>query len=306
MRKNHEHVDEDQTDGEVLGRRALLRRAGTIAAIAGGAAVVQATGTGSAEAAAGDNVILGAANTAGTTATSVTSSVTSGTTLTLSNTGTARGPLALTKSPDGILDSTTKVDGELFTEGDFTDLRYVDESSQPEGALVFTESTANQVIGINPTRMLDTRDSNGPGGANIIDTSVLNASGQLLKGKWLHLDLLPLAIFFDSAFINLTAVAPSAVGFLTVAPAPTGTGVQPSTSSLNYSRAVTLANGCVAPTNDGSIWIYTSSTVHILVDVTALNMPSSNFFTPAVVGLQERATRKAAFAARRQARLARS
>ena len=305
MRKNHEPIETDQADTEVLGRRALLRRAGTIAALAGGAAVVQAAGTSSAQAASGGNLVLGSANTADAAATSLTSSVTTGTTLALTNSGTAHAPLSLTKTADGIFTAATPVEGEIFAGGDNTDLWYVDGTSKPHAALVFTETTANQVIGVTPVRMLDTRTAGGR--TNIIDTTVLNTAGQLVGKKWLQLDMSALALFFESAFINLTVVAPAATGFLTVAPAPTAAGVQPSTSNLNYRAGVTLANAGVAPTADGSVWIYASSTVHILLDVTALNLPSTDFLltAPAAAAVTSNAKLKAAFSARRMNRLAR-
>ena len=305
MRKNHELTDAEQTDAEVLGRRTLLRRAGTIAALAGGAAVVQAAGTSSAQAASGGNLVLGSANSADAAATSLTSSVATGTTLALTNSGTAHAPLSLTKSADGIFAAATPVEGEIFAGGTNTDLWYVDGTSKPHAALVFTETTANQVIGITPVRMLDTRTAGGR--TNVIDTTVLNTAGQLVGKKWLQLDMTALALFFESAFINLTVVAPAATGFLTVAPAPTAAGVQPSTSNLNYRAGVTLANAGVAPTADGSVWIYASSTVHILLDVTALNLPSTDFLltAPAAAAITSSAKLKAAFSARRMNRLAR-
>ena len=92
-----------------------------------------------------------------------------------------------------------------------------------------------------------------------------------------------------------------------MAPAPTAAGVQPSTSNLNYRAGVTLANAGVAPTADGSVWIYASSTVHILLDVTALNLPSTDFLltAPAAAAMTSNAKLKAAFSARRMNRLAR-
>lgn len=303
MRKNHEPTDADQTDGEVLGRRALLRRAGTIAAIAGGAAVVQATGTGTAEAAAGDNVIMGV-NDAGTAVTSVTSAATTGPTVSLTNSSSgasARGPLQLAKSDDSIIFSSAPTAGELFVADANSDLWYVNAVTAPNPGLVFTEVTANQVIGIIPQRVLDTRTVGGQ--ANIISgASHVGASG-LAGHQWIQVDLSGLAFAIESVFANLTAVTPTTNGYLTAANQSTAAGVAPTTSSLNFVRAVTLANGVVVPTDPtdfSSIWIYARATTHILLDVTAVNVPSSDFVNPGVLPSFAKphavAARRAAFA----------
>lgn len=305
MRKNHDHDDTAQPDPELLGRRTLLRRAGTIAALAGGAAVVQAGGPLSADAASGDPLTLGTANTSGTTPTSVTSAATSGPTLTVANTSTgtsARGPLVLPKSDDTIFTSTALVEGELFVGGLTSDLWYVDNVSAPDAALVFTEVTANQVVGIKPVRVLDTRSA--PSRALVVlNPSVLDASGRQRANTWMQIDMTSLAIFFESAFVNLTAVLPTAAGFLSIAPAPPAGNGSPATSNLNYAKAVTLANAAVAPTVDGTVWIYTHSTTHVLLDVNALNLPSSGWLlVPTAGDAPNNAHLRAAFNARRQAR----
>ncbi len=292
MRKNHDRetagtagtAGAEDTSGELLGRRALLRRAGTIAAIAGGAAVVQASGTGSAEAASGGNVVMGSANVADATATSVTSSTTAGATLGLANTGTEHGPLALTKSPDGIFSSGTAASGELFSGGTETDLYYVNEVTKPGAAVVFTETTANQVIGITPQRILDTRNSAGR--TNILTGAQHVGSTGLVGGQWIQLDLSGLVILAESVFINLTAVSPTAAGYLTASNQSLAAGVAPTTSSLNFVKGVNLANFAVVPTDPAdflSFWIYARTTTQILADVTAVNVPSSLWVNPGVL-----------------------
>jgi hypothetical protein len=310
MRKNHDQPAPQpaaENDAELLGRRTLLRRAGTIAAIAGGAAVVSATGTGTAQAASGDPVTQGSVNNAGTSATSLTSASTAGATLTVGNTSsggtTARGPLLLAKSDDTIFDSTATAAGELYVGDDNSDLFFVNTVTAPQAALVFTEVTANQVIGIKPVRVLDTRSASSRT-AVVINPSVLDSSGRQKGGTWMNIDMSALAIFFESAFVNLTAVAPTGNGFLTIAPAPPVGNGQPATSNLNYVKGVNLANSAVAPTADGTVWIYTPTTTHVLLDVGALNMPSTAFLLGAVPAADQvsNAQLQAAFANRRNVR----
>ncbi len=293
----HEKTAADAPTAEVLDRRALLRRAGTVAAVAGGAAIVGGVGT--AQASAGGTAILGANDAQGST-TSITSTSSSDATLNLANTGGTHGPLSLVDSPVAYTSLATKTTGELYA--DSGDLFWVDGINK-SGVFVFTETVANQVVGIKPIRMLDTRSSAGR--VHVINPTVLNAAGQLLGGKWVNLDFTGLADFFESAFVNLTAVTPSAGGYLSIAPAPpTGNGA-PATSSLNYGTA-TLANAAVVPTIDGTVWIYASRTTHVLLDVTALNLPGSSHLLVAQlpsVRVTSNADRRAAFAKSRAAAL---
>jgi hypothetical protein len=309
MRKDSESNDDSanspggRTGSERLDRRALLRRAGGVAALAGGAAVVQAAAGGSAQAAAGDPAVLGA-NTAGTATTSITSASTADATLNLANTGAAHAPLSLSPSSTGYQGLGSKSPGELWVD-DNHDLFYVDEALTG-GAFVYTESTANQVVGIVPQRMLDTRYAANR--TNVINPAVLDSTGRLIGGKWLNLDLLSLATFFESAFVNLTAVAPTLGGYLALAPDVPASG-KPATSNLNYNKGVNIANSAVAATSDGTIWIYALTTTHVILDVNALNLPSADpsvLLVPPAGGAVSAARRQAAFAARRQARVTRT
>jgi hypothetical protein len=306
MRKDSENTDEatsSRTDTERLDRRSLLRRAGGVAALAGGAAVVQAAVGGSAQAAAGDPAVLGA-NSAGAATTSITSASTADATLNLANTGTTHSPLSLSPSPSAFLNVPSKSPGEVFIDNNH-DLFYVDEVIVG-GAFVYTESTANQVVGIVPKRMLDTRTPAGR--LQVINPAVLNSAGQLIGLKWLNLDLSLLATIFESAFVNLTAVSPTAAGYLTIAPQPPVGNGAPATSTLNYTKGVTLANSAVAPSGDSTVWIYSSKTTHILLDVNALNLPSADpsvLLVPPASGAVSAARRRAAFAARQHARVTR-
>jgi len=279
----------------LLDRRALLRRAGTVAAVAGGAAVVQAAGGQLASANAGDPAVLGP-NNGGTATTAITSASTADATLSLTNTGVLHGPLSLANCPTGFSTLATKTTGELYADGG--DLHWVD-SIDKMGAFVFTESTANQVVGITPLRMLDTRTSAGRGFVVPPATgpSPLDSAGRLLGGRWVNVDLSSLADIFESVFVNLTAVSPTSPGYLTLAPSPaTGNG-PPSTSSLNYGTA-NLANAAVVPSINGTVWIYSSQTTHVLLDVTALNLPGSTHLINAkvpAVAFKSNAQRRAAF-----------
>ena len=65
--------------------------------------------------------------------------------------------------------------------------------------------------------------------------------------------------------MNVTAVTPSAGGFLTVHPCGIAT---PNASNLNYTTGVNTANLVITrAANDGSVCIFTSQATHLIVDV---------------------------------------
>jgi hypothetical protein len=299
--RRHQKASDESTAANVLDRRSLLRRAGSVAAIATGAAVVQTTGAGSASAAAGDTAVLGPGNDAGANTTAITSAAAGDATLHLANTGTTHGTLSLADCPAGFSTLLTKATGELYA--DAGDLYWVD-GFDAAGAYVFTESTANQVVGIKPVRMLDTRTVAGRG--NIVPPvgpGPLDSLGRLIGLRWLQVDLSMLADIFESAFVNLTAVSPTVPGYLTIAPSMAAGGGAPATSNLNYGVA-NLANAAVAPSIDGTVWIYTSRTTHVLLDVNALNLPGANHLLAGQVpgvAFRSNAQRRAAFAKSRSA-----
>jgi hypothetical protein len=257
----------DDPSPATLGRRTLLRRAGAVVAVAGGAAAVTAVASGTAQAATGDPVLAGTANSA-TSATGLTSSGGSAPTLVLGNTSGSRAPLALADGGSAVLDGSIALDaGSLLNSGG--DLYYVNSTALGSQAMVHTDMTTNQVVPIAPIRMLDTRSSAGR--TNVLsDPAWHDSAFRLLGGHWVELDLSSLAAFADAAFVNVAVVAPTNSGFLTLAPA--ASAGSPTTSTLNYVKNVTVANGALVPLSGSlSVFVYSSATTHVLLDVSALN-----------------------------------
>ena len=253
-------------DGDV-NRRALLRRGGVIvAATIAGVAATEGMKGGVASAASGDPLVLGQANDAGTTATSLTSADTTGPTLSLANTGND-GPLALATQPGNTFTPSAK--GELANLDDFLYFTQ-DFGNGAEPTFVFTEISANQVVAIIPQRVLDTRSSAGR--ANIVTrTGNLDSSGRLLAGKTIEIRLSGYEVAAESAFCNLVAVAPLAAGFMTLYPG----GTRPATSSINFTKGQTIANFAVTGTSDtDTVSIFSNVTTHVLLDITAFNVGS--------------------------------
>jgi hypothetical protein len=69
----------------------------------------------------------------------------------------------------------------------------------------------------------------------------------------------------DAVALNVTAVDPLGVGFLTVFPCDAG---QPNASNLNYGPGTNVANAVIAKLGtDGDVCIYTFAVTHLVVDV---------------------------------------
>jgi hypothetical protein len=262
-----------------IGRRGLLRGAGAALAVAGGAVVATTVTAGPAQAAANDPLTLGAANSADAATTGLTSASATDATLTLENTST-QAPLRLVPSGDDAFNAQDLQAGSLLNHGGDLHYAYVDGGATFP-ALVFNEVTALQLVAIQPVRMLDTRS---PAGRDNVVSGALDSQGRLLGGHWLVLDLTTLAFFFDSVVGNLTAVAPTNNGYVGVAPKPLAGPAQ--TSTINYVRGVTLANGLTAAVDPdtGTLAIYTTATTHLILDVNALNTPGPDWVSAAPPG----------------------
>jgi hypothetical protein len=253
-------------------RRALLRGGGAVVAASVAALAVNA---GDARAAAGDPVVAGQANDAGTAETSLTSAATTST-LAVANTGD-HAPLTLTQQDFAAF--TPAAGGEL--ENLDGDLYYtVDFGGQPVPGLVFTEFTANQVVTITPQRVLDTRSSGGR--ANILNPAGnLDSTGRLLGGRTIEIDLSGLEFAAASALCNLTAVSPLTAGYMTLFPG----GTKPATSSINFAKGAVIANFAVTGTSGtDTVSLFSNTTSHVLLDITGFNVGSPSQINPTVLG----------------------
>jgi hypothetical protein len=120
-----------------------------------------------------------------------------------------------------------------------------------------------------PTRILDTRIALG------VTTMTPIASGGVVKLQVVGVDGVPSGV--TAVTVNLTATSEAAEGYFTAYP---DGGTRATTSSLDYTPRVSLANEVTVPVgSDGAIDIYTSSSSHIVADLegyyAADVMPSS-------------------------------
>ena len=244
----------ENTAGTVLNRRALLRASGVVAGIAGiaGYAATQAP---SAAAAAGDPVLMGQSNAAGTSSTGLAAGMDTPT-LVLTNSG--RGaPLRLAEHtfPDWMMDS-----GDLINVGG--ELAFAHAASFVGS--VYTSVTASQLVPVRPFRAVDTRTAAGR--ANIVNRSGnLDGAGRLIGGHTIEIDLSDQVYLGTAVFANLTVTQAVAEGYLTLWPS----GTRPGTSSLNYLADQIVANSCVSGLKSDTVRLYAQSTTHVVLDVVA-------------------------------------
>jgi hypothetical protein len=113
---------------------------------------------------------------------------------------------------------------------------------------------------VNPCRIIDTRNPNGPGGGpnlgpgqvrNINVAGVCSISSQA-----------------KSLAVNVTVVSAPSSGYLVLYPGPASAGV-PGVSTINYSTRILANNAVIRVGSDGTINVYNSgpSTVTFIIDV---------------------------------------
>jgi hypothetical protein len=268
-------VDEERR----VGRRSLLTRGGVVLAGVVGATAGVAALSGKADAATGDPVLQGNVNTvtAGASATEIDAN--SGTaatpTLILSNSGStgsgeATPTLRLTPAASTLTGpSSSTVGGDLVATGD-GELWFTHQSgSTIVPATVHTDANSNSFVPLSaPVRILDTRSASLR--KSILDPSgKLASSGQLLKGKTIHINLTSLVYFGDALSVNLTVTGTEAGGDAIVWPG----GATPSASSINFAKGWTIANMIVSgidqysSTVTDSIAVTTTATTHVILDI---------------------------------------
>ncbi len=306
-RSRNPQAQNDQNDqgraassGESVGRRALLRRAATVAAAGiGGVAATEMLSAGPASAAAGDALLLQAGNDAGTNRTTLTSAATTGSTMEISHsakianlrlppvdtavdyagdkTHTRQGDLGGKMAGGELLNLTESVkDPKTGLVSDVDTLFWMagDNASKDltNMAVVLTTATGTVFAPFGPKRVLDTRKSSG---RTLLTpkSGALDSSGRLRAGKFVELKLASFVIFGYAVHFNLTATGEAAGGYLTV----WGAGAQPSASNLNFQKVSIANHGVASLSANMSIFIYASQTTHVILDVQGWTLPDFSF-----------------------------
>ncbi|BAK35556.1 hypothetical protein MLP_25420 [Microlunatus phosphovorus NM-1] len=266
-----EHADPGQ-DAAVLRRRQLLRHSALLVGVAGvGTAIAAAPKQ--AAAADGDNLLLGENNAAtSTTNVSINQPVGSNNpTLALRN---GSGP-SLSLQP---------------LAADFPGAMELGEIANTElGPIIGVDSelglaTTYLATGIDladlptpyplpvPVRLLDTRTAGGR--ARVLRTSsgAWDSTFRLKSGAWIDVEAVVVTGEYETpgAWVNIVSVSSQANGNLAVYPP----GAYPGTSTLNFTKGVTLANGAFVGTGivagRYAIRIRASKPTHVVLDLTGL------------------------------------
>ncbi|MER8041974.1 hypothetical protein [Streptomyces sp. NPDC094032] len=147
----------------------------------------------------------------------------------------------------------------------------VDVVADVAGYYTTAEGTGSALTSIDPTRFLDTRSGLGAPKARV-------GAGGTVKLKIAGAHGVP-ATGVTAVVMNVTAVAPTATGFVTVY--PDGQAV-PTASNINYSAGETLPNLVVVPVVNGSVVLRNSTgAVDLLADVTGYFSATGAAFTAA-------------------------
>ena len=127
-----------------------------------------------------------------------------------------------------------------------------DDGSSEEDICQQVGSPGESLTGINPTRLLDTRESGGRVAAGSTTRVQVASAPGVPDGA-------------VGAVLNVTAVNPAARGFLTVFPCDER---QPTASNLNYLPGQNVANAVVATFgSSGEVCVFNSTSTNLVVDL---------------------------------------
>jgi hypothetical protein len=282
--------DQDATAEGTVERRVALRRGAAVLAGVAGLGVAAAAAAPGASAAPGDNLVLGEANVAGDVTTSVTSGSDTTATLSVANTGDG-APLNVALQTQQ-LPAAASVVGDLASfdldanGSGFASYTHV-TGSEPDGpasGVVYTSWWSFQPVAIAPTRAVDTRLASGR--TNIFPLSALDASGRLRGGQTVTLNLNEFANSPGGVFANVTVTGPTGAGFITLFPG----GTRPLTSNVTYTTNQTVSNFSFTAADFNpdtglmSLQIFTTTTTHVIFDITGLSVPDLTLINPAIAG----------------------
>jgi hypothetical protein len=120
----------------------------------------------------------------------------------------------------------------------------------------------SRFTGVAPARVLDTRSTVRIPAGGKVDVQVSGKAGVPSSGA-------------VAAALNVTAVSPSAAGYLTVWPAGQ---TRPTASNVNYAKASTVAGLTLAKLGtDGKVSIYSAASSDVLVDVSGWLPATSDY-----------------------------
>ncbi|SNT63598.1 hypothetical protein SAMN05421812_115153 [Asanoa hainanensis] len=257
---------------ETIGRRRLLRRAGTVAAGVVGAGAVGAVAGSPAQADPGDALVQG--GNAGVVPTQLVGNA-NDVLLSVHNAG---GPALRLVPSNGSLNNAPVGSMTIDQTGNLYIVQRPGETY-----IVHTNMNASQLVPVVPSRLVNTRTAAGR--ELIINKDVLDSQGRLRSNTTMHVIASALVRYADAMHGNVTAVDAVTGGHLSIY--PYGVPGRPDTSTLNYPVGTALANAFTVghgrhPVHDDAISIYNSGgPVHVLIDAVAFTFASGTAEFPA-------------------------
>lgn len=273
-----------------LQRRRLLRGGAVLAGAAGLTAIGSALAP-SAEAADGDPVRAGLTTNA-TTTTTLELAASATPTLALRN---ADGPSLALQPLAADWEGPLAVGEIANTEiGPYLG---VDQGGTATPTILATGQDLAQLalpVAITPVRLLDTRNAAGREGIVRRSSGALDSSFRLRAGAWIDIALAPADgdTTVDAAFLNVTVTGSLSGGYITAYPP----GTRPLSSTLNYAKAQTIANGAFVQVGVAGtafvVRLFASATTHVLADLTGATVAEAPGPAAAVAAQRAKAVRR--------------
>ncbi|MGH3647329.1 MAG: hypothetical protein ACRDTM_09150, partial [Micromonosporaceae bacterium] len=239
------------------------------------ATVVGAVAATPAQAGPGDPVVQGAANDAGTSATSLSTSKADGAALALENPGQdgwGDGGPSLTLAPNSasfISESSPPGSMMLSNSG-------MVMTAPPDGAggaihnhYLYDSFNSTFTVPVNVHRAVDSRYSRNDRKRLFSTSGKFDSDGRLLAGKTVHLDISDLVSFSWGVFVNVVTFSQQGNGFITVWPY---TLPKPTPATVQYYKGASVRNSTLSPvgwddTRTDVLSIWSSATTHFTIDI---------------------------------------
>ncbi|MFT4826141.1 MAG: hypothetical protein ACI9J0_004084 [Cryomorphaceae bacterium] len=120
-------------------------------------------------------------------------------------------------------------------------------------------------VGVSPTRLVDTRDGTGGRTGQVDAGSPLTIQVSNLQVNGASGNSVTTAANMGAVALNVTAVTPSAAGYITVWPCDIP---RPLSSNINFSAGQVVANGVLAPVSaSGTVCLYSQVPTDVVVDM---------------------------------------
>ena len=261
-----------------MSRRRLLRNSAVVAGAAAAAAVVAAP---AANAADGDQVKLGQPNAAESTTAITINGTVGGTKPTLALNNSA-GPSLFLQPLNSDATPTDLQLGEIANTELGPELGVVTETGFDTTYLatgIDLAALPTPYALPSPTRLLDLRPNSGIDGVLRSSPGAFDDQHRLKAGAWVDVAIpIDTSQFqIPSAYVNVTAVAPTGLGFLTVYPPPADQAqTYPGTSTLNLTPKLTVANAAFTATGQVlgmyAIRVVTSQPTWVVLDLTGFTL----------------------------------